>query len=46
MKKFTLFVFVLVAAILVGGGVFLAGWDIPAPQQRVEKVLPNDRFPK
>ncbi len=33
-------------AIVVGGGVFLATWDIPAPSERVEKVLPDDRFPR
>jgi hypothetical protein len=32
--------------LLVGGGVFLAAWDIPAPSAKVEKVLPNDRFPR
>jgi hypothetical protein len=26
--------------------VFLATWDIPAPTQKVEKVLSNDRFPR
>ena len=23
-----------------------AGWDIPAPNQQVEKVIPDDRFPR
>lgn len=36
---------VLVLAI-VGGLVFLAMWDIPAPTARVEKVIPDDRLPK
>ncbi len=38
----------LVVALLaiVGGAIFLAMWDIPAPSQRIEQVLPNDRFPK
>ena len=31
---------------LVGGGIFLAAWDIPAPLTRIEKVVPNDRFPQ
>jgi small neutral amino acid transporter SnatA (MarC family) len=38
-------IFVLLA-VIVGGGVFLATWDIPAPSARVEKVLPDDRFPR
>jgi hypothetical protein len=39
---------IILAAILialVGGGIFLATWHIPAPSAPVEKVLPNDRFP-
>ena len=36
----------VVLVILIGGGVFLATWDIPAPSRQVEKTLPNDRFPK
>ncbi len=30
---------------IVGGAVFLLTWDVPAPLQRIEKVLPDDRFP-
>jgi flagellar basal body-associated protein FliL len=43
---------ILVIAILVvvvgviGGGLFLAFWDIPAPTEKVEKTLPDARFPK
>ena len=44
MKKLPTFVFVLVIASLVGGGVFLSSWDIPAPQAKVEKVIPDERF--
>lgn len=36
----------LIVVILVGGSVFLATWDIPAPTQQVEKVLPDERFPR
>lgn len=39
-------ILVLVVVILVGGAVFLATWDIPAPSRQVEKTLPSDRFPK
>jgi hypothetical protein len=31
---------------IVGGGLFLATWKIPAPTATVEKVIPNDRFPR
>jgi hypothetical protein len=31
---------------IVGGAVFLATWDIPAPITKIEKVIPDDRFPR
>lgn len=31
---------------IVGGVVFLLTWDIPPPSAEVEKVIPNDRFPR
>jgi Flp pilus assembly protein CpaB len=46
MSKAHFILIVVIAAVVVGGAVFLATWDIPAPTQRVEKVLPNDRFPR
>jgi hypothetical protein len=46
MAKFVMVVVALVLLVLVGGGVYLAFWDIPAPKTPVEKVLPNDRFPR
>jgi hypothetical protein len=41
--------FVIIAAallILVGGAVFLAAWEIPAPSSMVERAIPDDRFPR
>lgn len=38
-------ILIVIVVVLVGGGIFLATWDIPAPSSTVEKVLPNDRFP-
>jgi hypothetical protein len=38
------FVIAIIALVIAGGVVFLATWDIPAPTQPVEKVIPNDRF--
>lgn len=35
---------VLVLAVIIGGGVFLATWDMPPPSSQVEKIIPNDRF--
>lgn len=36
----------LVAVIVMGGGTFLMRWHIPAPTARVEKVIPDARFPR
>ncbi|MCW9001088.1 MAG: hypothetical protein OQJ87_00070 [Rhodospirillales bacterium] len=46
MKRISTLVLLLTGAILVGGAVFLSTWDIPAPVAPVEKVLPDDRFPR
>ncbi|MEO5337454.1 MAG: hypothetical protein H7841_11255 [Magnetospirillum sp. WYHS-4] len=38
---------VLVLLVAIGGGVaFLAAWDIPAPKTTVERVIPDERFPR
>ena len=44
--RFTLFLLFLIVLILAGGAVFLLTWDIPAPTAPIEKVVPNDRFPR
>ena len=31
---------------IVGAAVFLMTWDIPPPTAPVEKVVPNERFPR
>jgi len=46
MKKLSRLVLAAVAILVLGGGVFLAMWDIPAPVQKIEKELPDDRFPR
>ena len=46
MNRIALVAVVVVAVVLVGGAVFFATWDIPPPSAKVEKVLPNDRFPR
>lgn len=45
-KRLLGIVFVLVILVLAGGAAFLATWDIPAPTAAVEKVIPDDRFPR
>lgn len=46
MKNLSRVVLMLVLVLLVGGGVFLLTWDIPAPSKTVEKRIPDARFPK
>lgn len=46
MKKFILFLVILLVVAVGGGLAFLATWEIPAPSQKVEKVLNNDKFPR
>tara|TARA_R110002072_G_scaffold19040_26_gene70638 strand:+ start:1393 stop:1533 length:141 start_codon:yes stop_codon:yes gene_type:complete len=46
MGKFSLFLFSLVLLTVVGGAAALLTVDIPPPSSRVEKVLPDDSFPK
>jgi hypothetical protein len=37
---------IVVLLAILGGGVFLATWDIPPPTATVETTLPNDQFPQ
>jgi len=37
---------VLALIVVAGGSVFLATWEIPAPSKTVERVIPDDRFPR
>ena len=46
MGKLALIFAALVVVIVIGGGAFLMLWDIPAPTARVEKVIPDARFPR
>ena len=44
MRKLTTFIAVAVLALLGAGAAFLATWEIPPPSEKVEKVIPDDRF--
>ena len=46
MRRLPFILFGVIVLIFAGGGVFLASWDIPAPSSKIEKVLPDDRFPR
>lgn len=42
--RLSVLLIVVILGAVVAGGVFLTTWKIPAPTQKVEKVIPNDRF--
>jgi hypothetical protein len=46
MKTVSRILIVGVVLLVVAGIAFLATWDIPPPKAPVEKVVPNDRFPR
>ena len=46
MGKVTIAFVLVIALLLIGGGIFLALWNPPVPSAPVEKVLPDARFPK
>ena len=46
MTRLTIAIFLLLLITVIGGGAFLAMWEIPAPSATVEKTLPDDRFPR
>ena len=46
MRKISRFVLFLVIVLVIGTAAFLATWDIPAPVTTIEKVIPDERFPR
>jgi hypothetical protein len=46
MSTINRFLLVLLTVLVLGGAVFLVTWDIPPPTSRVERVLPDDQFPR
>ncbi|MCZ6605126.1 MAG: hypothetical protein O7C63_02130 [Alphaproteobacteria bacterium] len=44
MKTLLRILFLLILAVLVGGGIWLAATDPPSPAQDMETVISNDRF--
>lgn len=46
MSKLATLLVALVLAVIVGGGIFLATFDLPPPSAKIEKVIPDDRFPR
>jgi hypothetical protein len=46
MPKLFVSILLLLAVILIGGGIYIAIWDVPPPVRTVEKVLPDDMLGK
>ena len=46
MNRISRIALLLILLILLGGFVAFANWDIPLPAVAIEKVLPDERFPK
>jgi len=46
MSKIAGVLVILVLVALVGGGIFLATFDLPPPSAKVEKVIPDDKLPR
>jgi hypothetical protein len=45
MMKLSSILAVLVLAVIVGGAIFLSTWDLPPPSAKVEKAIPDEKFP-
>jgi hypothetical protein len=46
MRNISLIVVAFTVLFLAGGIAFLAMWEMPAPSAPLQKVLPDDRFPR
>ncbi len=47
MKKHLFPIVLAIFLLIIGGGAaFLATWDIPPPASKVERVLPDEQFPR
>ncbi|MFP4126750.1 MAG: hypothetical protein ACLFU0_08905 [Alphaproteobacteria bacterium] len=46
MSAFARWLLLLLGVLVVGTGLFLLSWDIPAPVEPVEKRLSDERFPR
>lgn len=46
MSPFARWLSLVVGVLLVGTALFLISWDIPAPVERIERELSDDRFPR
>jgi hypothetical protein len=45
MSRITLVLAIILVLVIAGGAVYLSTVDLPAPRERVEKVLPSEQPP-
>ncbi len=46
MRRLPVILAIVLLLVIAGAAVFLMTWDIPPPTAPVEKVIPNERFPR
>lgn len=46
MSPFARWLWLVLGVLVVGTGLFLLSWDIPAPVERIERNLSDERFPR
>jgi len=46
MSKKILFALSVLVVAVAGGGLFLVTWEIPPPTTQVEKIIPDENFPR
>jgi hypothetical protein len=46
MSKIAGVLFALLLVVVIGGALFLSTWDPPSPSAKIEKVVPDERFPR
>jgi hypothetical protein len=46
MKKVSKLIVLAALALIAGGAFFLVTGDLPAPTGTIEKIIPDDRFPR
>lgn len=46
MRRLGFVALLVVVGLLLSGALYLVNWDIPPPAASVEKVLPDERFPR
>jgi hypothetical protein len=46
MSAFARWLFLVIGVLVVGTGLFLISWEIPAPVEQIDRTLSDERFPR